>query len=69
VARIAILIHYCAKCNEYFQSDDNVCPVCSGEVESRAVINLDELRKVMQELQTPQGIVNLLESFKDWVER
>jgi len=63
---IATLVYYCPKCDSYFSSNVK-CPVCGNELESRALINLTELRTVMQKLQTPEGIVNLLESFKTWV--
>ena len=66
MASIATLIDYCPKCDSYFSSNVK-CPVCGNELESRALINLTELRTVMQKLQTPEGIVNLLESFKTWV--
>lgn len=62
---IATLVYYCAKCDNYFTLPGK-CP-CGNEREARAVINLYELRTVMQKFQTPEGIVNLLESFKAWV--
>ena len=69
MAKIATLIYYCVKCDSYFGSNGNLCPVCGNELETKAIINLNELGRVMQELQTPQGIINLLESFKSWVEQ
>lgn len=69
MAKIATLVHYCTECDRYFASSVDWCTMCGKGLEGRAVVNLNELARVMQGLQTPQGVVNLLESFKTWVER
>ncbi len=68
MGKVATLIYYCPKCDAYFGSVGN-CPVCNTELKEKAVINVYELQQLMAKLQTPQGIVNLLESFSGWIER
>lgn len=69
MGKIATLVHHCSKCNNYFNSEVGICPKCKFGLEAVAVINCYELQQLMAKLQTPQGIVNLLESFRSWVEQ
>ena len=66
--KIATLIYYCAKCDAYFAAPGE-CPVCGNVTETKAVINLYELKAVMRKFETPEGLVNLMESFKAWVNK
>lgn len=69
---IAMLIYYCPKCDAYFEGDVlptvGRCPVCESELETKAAINADELKCLIHELLTPQGIVKMMTALKAWLE-
>lgn len=65
---VAGLIKYCPKCDEYYRKEESVCPVCGNDLEERAVVFIDELKKLFDELATPRGLVNLLGSFREWIQ-
>jgi len=68
MSRIATLIYQCPKCCHLFGSPGE-CPVCGTGLETKAAINVYELQQLIAKLATPEGVVNLMESFKDWMER
>lgn len=68
MSKIATLIYQCPKCHDFFGSPGE-CPVCGMELEAKAAINVYELQQLIAKLATPEGVVNLMESFKDWMER
>lgn len=68
MSRIATLIYCCPKCDSVFGSPGK-CPVCETGLETKAAINVYELQQLIAKMATPEGVVNLMESFKDWIER
>jgi ribosomal protein L37AE/L43A len=68
MSRIATLIYQCPKCRGFFGSP-GACPVCGTGLETKAAINVYELQQLIAKMATPEGLTNLLESFKEWVER
>jgi len=68
MSRIATLIYQCPKCHDFFSSP-GVCPVCFTDLEPKAAINVYELEQLIAKMATPEGVVNLVESFKEWMEK
>jgi len=60
---VAGLVLYCPKCDEYYK-EELICPDCGGPVEKKAVVFIEELQKLFDELATPRGLVNLLVNFQ-----
>lgn len=71
MSRIATLLYYCPKCDEFFSSPGvfSECSICQSDLIPKAVINVYELQQLIAKLATPEGLTNLLESFRDWVEK
>lgn len=68
MSRIATLVYRCLDCGSFFGSPGK-CPVCKTELEPVAAINVYELQQLIAKMATPEGVVNLVESFKEWVEK
>ena len=65
---IAKVIKYCPRCNDYYEGG-SLCLICQSPLEDVAIVNANELALLIGKLSTPEGIVNLLQSFKEWVEK
>jgi len=64
---IAKLVYYCPKCDGYFSESGN-CPVCQSELGEKALINITELRLLIQKMATPEGVTKMLTRLKAWLE-
>lgn len=68
MGKIATLITYCTRCHDFFEPELDLCPNCGQQLEPRALVNAYELKQLITKLSTPEGIVNLLENFRKWIE-
>ena len=78
MGKIATLIQYCSRCDSYFSPEMGLgkrtgfgvrhCPNCGDELTPVAAVNAYELKQLIAKLSTPEGIVNLLENLRNWIE-